>query len=75
MLNKKKSTSKNLWKILPIVPLKVLFFFAFNTQTIAQVKQTNTEQKTNAIVAEINENTTDASLEKRFNFLKKKELN
>ena len=39
MLNKKKSTSKNLWKIHPIVPLTVLFVFAFNTQTIAEVKQ------------------------------------
>jgi len=39
--------------------------FAFNTQTIAQVKQTKVEQKTNVIVAEINENNTDASLEKK----------
>ena len=65
MLNKKKSTSKSLWKILPTLPLTVLFVFAFNTQTIAQVKQTKVEQKTNVIVAEINENTTDASLEKK----------
>ena len=62
-------------KILPIVPLTVLFVFAFNTQTIAQVKQTKIEHKTNVIVAEINENSTDASLEKKVNFLKKKELN
>ena len=72
MLNKKKSTSKNLWKILPIVPLTVLFVFAFNTQTIAQVKQTMIEQKTNVIVAEINENSTDASLEKKVQFFKEK---
>ena len=72
MLNKKKSTSKSLWKILPILPLTVLFVFAFNTQTIAQVKQTKVEQKTNIIVAEINENTTDASLEKKIQFFKEK---
>ena len=72
MLNKKKSTSKSLWKILPIVPLTVLFVFAFNTQTIAQVKQRKIEQKTNVIVAEINENTTDASLEKKVQFFKEK---
>ena len=72
MLNKKKSTSKSLWKILPILPLTVLFVFAFNTQTIAQVKQTKVEQKTNVIVAEINENTTDASLEKKVQFFKEK---
>ena len=72
MLNKKKSTSKSLWKILPILPLTVLFVFAFNTQTIAQVKQTKAEQKTNIIVAEINENTTDASLEKKIQFFKEK---
>ena len=72
MLNKKKSTSKSLWKILPILPLTVLFVFAFNTQTIAQVKQTKVEQKTNVIVAEINENTTDASLEKKIQFFKEK---
>lgn len=72
MLNKKKSTSKNLWKILPIVPLTVLFVFAFNTQTIAQVKQTKIEQKTNVIVVEINENSTDASLEKKIQFFKEK---
>ena len=65
MLNKKKYTSKNLWKIPSIVPLTALFVFAFKTQTIAQVKQTNTEQKTNVIVAEINENMTDASIEKK----------
>ena len=68
MLNKKKSTSKNLWKILPIVPITVLFVFTFNTQTIAQVKQTKIEQKTNVIVAEINGNSTDASLEKKVQF-------
>ena len=72
MLNKKKSTSKNLWKILPIEPLTVLFVFAFNTQTIAQVKQTKIEQKTNVIVVEINENSTDASLEKKIQFFKEK---
>ena len=72
MLNKKKSTSKSLWKILPILPLTVLFVFAFNTETIAQVKQTKAEQKTNIIVAEINENTTDASLEKKIQFFKEK---
>lgn len=70
MLNKKKSTSKSLWKILPIVPLTILFVFAFNTQTIAQVKQRKIEQKTNVIVAEINENTTDASLEEKVQFFK-----
>ena len=72
MLNKKKSTSKSLLKIIPILPLTVLFVFAFNTQTIAQVKQTKVEQKTNVIVAEINENTTDASLEKKIQFFKEK---
>ena len=70
MLNKKKSTSKSLWRILPILPLTVLFVFAFNTQTIAQVKQTKVEQKTNVIVAEVNQNTTNASLEKKAQFFK-----
>ncbi len=72
MLNKKKSTLKSHWKLFPIIPLCLLFVFLFNTQTIAQVTPTKTVQKTNVIVAEVNKNTSDTSLEEMVRLFKKR---
>ena len=72
MLNKKKSTLKSHWKLFPMIPLSLLFVFLFNTQTIAQLKTPKSVQKTNVIVAEVNKNSSDASLEEMVQLFKKR---
>lgn len=72
MLNKKKSNAKNLWKLVPIVPLTLMFVFAFNTKTIAQVEQANVVQKTNVFVSKVDKNSTDKSLEEKVQFYREK---
>ncbi len=73
MLNKKKSTSKNYWKLLPVIPLIVLFVMLFNTETVAQTKKVErVEQQKTLFVAKIDKNTIDADLEKKSQTFKDK---
>jgi len=73
MLHKNRTTTKNQWKYVLLLPILVLFIVTFNTKIIAQEKKLlETEQVTNLkIELVIDKNSTDESLKEEAHFFKK----
>ena len=74
MLNKKKSPLKSFWKLLPILPLTVLFISLFNTEIIAQTSNKNAVEQNNIYVLEVNSNSSDNALDKKIALLNSKDI-
>lgn len=73
MLHKNKSKNTNKWKYALLVPALALFIFAFNTQVIAQNKDSKWEIKTGITEVSliIEKSSTDKDLNNEKEFLKK----
>lgn len=76
MLHTNQSNKKNVWKYATILPLLVGFFFMFQIETVAQVKEVtwnsiNSNNSLERIELIITKNTTDAEIKKETELLKK----
>jgi hypothetical protein len=64
MLNKSQSKTYNYWRYMPIVPVLAAFIFLFQTEVIAQEKESKIQpSETKRIVVDIDKFSTDKELE------------